>query len=272
MTNVIDCHVHSKISIDSDVPMKIHCQKAIEQGLKGVIFTDHWDFDPTDSGYNYYDYNAAKEQIDQVKETFPELKILHGVEITYQKKYQDKISSILETHEFDYVIGSVHIISLDEEKIVIDLPEMENTWLIHVLKRLIEQYYLTISDLITSKLFDTVGHLDMFKRYMPPEKLVEIKKSGKKSYLDCLKKLIDNDMTLEINTSAYRHGHSLTYPSINIIKDYYKMGGRKLVLASDAHQKEHLAYNFRKLILKLKTIGFDHAYFYEKRERHSYPL
>lgn len=44
-----DCHMHSSFSSDSDTPMEEMIQTAVEQGLKGICFTEHFDPDYPDT-------------------------------------------------------------------------------------------------------------------------------------------------------------------------------------------------------------------------------
>ena len=46
-----DYHVHSYFSEDTDFPMELEIQKAIELGMDELCFTEHSDYDMTDPKY-----------------------------------------------------------------------------------------------------------------------------------------------------------------------------------------------------------------------------
>lgn len=53
-----DNHIHSKFSTDSHMDAEEACKRAVEIGLKGLVFTDHVDYDYPDFDESFLiDYN-----------------------------------------------------------------------------------------------------------------------------------------------------------------------------------------------------------------------
>lgn len=55
-------------------------------------------------------------------------------------------------------------------------------------------------------------------------------------------------------------------PSKEILKKYYKMGGRLITMASDAHIAENASNNFEKAIKAIKEIGFENICYFQNRK------
>ena len=53
---LVDHHIHSNHSSDGKSSITEMCQKAIQQGIAVIGFTEHVDFDPQDWGYGYFQY------------------------------------------------------------------------------------------------------------------------------------------------------------------------------------------------------------------------
>ena len=107
---VIDYHMHTHFSGDSEANPREHVLKAIEMNLDEICFTDHRDFDyPIDSFEldveNYY------QEIQSLKEEFKDqIKIKWGIEMGLDLDHQEEIENLIQQYPFDFVIGSIHVI------------------------------------------------------------------------------------------------------------------------------------------------------------------
>jgi histidinol-phosphatase (PHP family) len=81
--------------------------------------------------------------------------------------------------------------------------------------------------------------------------------------LEMIKK---RDLTIEINTSGLRRDVKEQYPSLEIIKLMYTLD-IPILLGSDAHHPDEIAYEFLYIINILKKIGYSQLAHYEKRKR-----
>ena len=63
-----DYHIHSYFSEDTDFPMELEIQKAIELGMDELCFTEHSDYDvPTVVNC---DYDAYFKEMEEMKEKY----------------------------------------------------------------------------------------------------------------------------------------------------------------------------------------------------------
>ena len=77
-----DQHVHSKHSFDSETEPAEMCRQALEQGLAGVTFTEHFDTHPTEWPRCRLDYRRLVEEHAALRAEFGErLQVGLGLEV-----------------------------------------------------------------------------------------------------------------------------------------------------------------------------------------------
>lgn len=133
---VIDYHIHTHFSGDSEANPREHVLKAIEMNLDEICFTDHRDFDyPIDSFEldveNYY------QEIQSLKEEFKDqIKIKWGIEMGLDLDHQEEIENLIQQYPFDFVIGSIHVIIIQNFIMVNFLKEKQrNKHIVNFLKK-----------------------------------------------------------------------------------------------------------------------------------------
>ena len=104
-----DQHLHSHHSVDSEADPDENCRSALEKGLSGITFTDHFDPHPDEWSQGPYDYPAVHETISRLRSRYGDrLFVGLGIEICYQPDQMDFTLDYLARHEFDLVLLSVH--------------------------------------------------------------------------------------------------------------------------------------------------------------------
>ncbi len=255
---MIDYHLHSEFSIDSDGDLVEYCKRALEIDLAGIGFSEHIDFDPRDNGFGFYSDSIFGMNLNVLKTIYvKQLNILKGVEITYQPQYINKISGFLEETILDYVIGSIHFVD-DWNISSSDLEETRRFRNISQ-KEAYQRYFIELRELVKSDFFEILGHFDIITRYgslvygnYDPVDYMEIIE-------DTLKILINNGKVLEINSSGLRNNPKTTYPHPEILKRYAELGGDTIVFCSDAHSPELTGFEF----MGLKQIALSSGIKYE---------
>ncbi len=258
-----DCHLHSSFSSDSDTPMIDMIHAATDKGLDTICFTEHMDLQFPDKYDMDFIFEPEKymKQLNELKNTFSNnIDILAGIETGLKPGLKNEYDSILSMHEWDYVIGSTHLV--DD----ID-PYYSEYWEGYSEKTAINRYFECVYDNIQScGNYDAVGHLDYILRYAPSKnKYFSYKESA--DIIDCiLKKIIYEGKALEINTNGYRSGLSSPNPCSDIIKRYMELGGVLFTIGSDAHCTGHIAYGYNEAYNLLSSLGIKHYAVYKKRK------
>ena len=264
-----DNHMHSHYTGDSDSNPLDMIDAAKKKNLRGITFTDHSDHDYRDE-LNLFDldiptYFKEQKQI-ALEHSTKDFTILTGIEIGLQPHIADFNKAAIESADFDFVIGSTHVVDHVD-------PYYDYFWAekdASVLKR---RYYEVILENITAcPYFDTVGHLDYLFRYVPDGD----KSNTYQPYTDIvdaiLEKIISLDKALEVNTGALRKGLSEPNPCKAIITRYRELGGRLITLGADAHVPGDGGYSFDTLPALLKDCGFNEFAVYKKRIPEMWPL
>lgn len=283
-----DFHMHSEFSSDSDASMEDMIKRAIQLGLKQICFTDHMDYDypklaldkTSGSEEKYLDFlfdaNSYMRQLNQLKNTYAEqIEILAGVELGLQKHIQPQVKQLMAQHDFDFIIGSSHLLYGDDpyyatfwQKLrnqlgqpdTIDLDQL-------IVKKAIRDYFENIlQNIALFPWFQVYGHLDYIVRYAPcKDKYYHVEE-----YMDIvdaiLKELISQNRGIELNTSGLKSGLKTANPHTTILKRYRELGGEIITIGSDAHSPSYIAYEFDRAKAFLLECNFKYYTTFKKKQ------
>lgn len=257
-----DNHIHSNFSGDSRMKATDACQRAVEIGLKGLVFTDHVDYDLPASDVSYLtDLNKYFEFLQKLQKDWKEkLDLRIGVEMGFQPQVLDQINKTLNKYSFDFVINSVHIINnLD--------PYTGGFYRGRTKHQAYERYLQEILCSIKSyDNFDVIGHIGYAARYGNYEDKTLRYKDYSDLFDQILKATIQKNKGIELNTSGLRSDLQAPIPGYDIFYRYFELGGEIVTIGSDAHSIEHLGHSFKEATDRLKNIGFKYVAHYEERK------
>ena len=234
-TGLVDYHVHSTFSCDGRSSINDFCEKAIELKFREIGFSEHVDFDPSDEGFGFFNYENYQSAVKKAQLFFKgKLVIRKGVEVDYQKRFEDQIRDWLPGKNFDFIIGSVHYVN--GEIINQQLLAKRN------LKEIYREYFDEVYNSIESRLFNVVGHLDIVRKYASNRVIHRRDPEYKEKLRSILEEIRDRKMFLEINSklSVLKCGFLEVMPSKETIRRYLDCGGKRVSIGSDAHSKEEL--------------------------------
>ncbi len=256
---LFDMHVHSSFSADSDTGLAEYAVRAGELKLKGLCFTEHADYNPGEEDYDFFSYQdfiiSLKNLQDSLKKSNTELYLLKGIEYSephlYHKKFQE-----LKEKSFDMIMAAVHWVKggfVGDQEITAKYSPRE----------IFSVYYDKL--LKTAKFggYDVLAHFDFPRRYLGAEAARGFARIESK----ILKVLIEQDIVLEVNTSPVRKAGLEPMPSARILSEYYRLGGRKVILGSDAHSLEELGRDLDQAYSLVQKIGLTAGYFKDRTFR-----
>jgi histidinol-phosphatase (PHP family) len=265
---VFDYHVHSQFSVDCDIPMADSCEAAIAAGITEIAFTDHVEHQKADEGYGYYKLDAYFESIDAVRKTYGDrLTVLAGAEVDFHSDTAEQVEQWMTKNgsRYDFVIGSVHY---GEKGRIIFQEYYED----HSVEEVFLPYFDQIEMAIKTKWFDTIGHLDIPKRYLP-NKLRNYDPSVYRDRLrDIFKALIAADMAFEINTSGIRQGPKASMPGPAIVRWYVEAGGKLITTGTDSHIAQTIGFAIPTTLDMLTLCGIDNVASFRGRKRTLVPI
>ena len=110
------------------------------------------------------------------------------------------------------------------------------------LDEIVTPYFEQVAAAARSGLFDTIGHLDVVKRYLNPH-VRPADLAARPDLLEpALRALVESGTSLEMNTSGLRHPVRETYPTAETVERFRAMGGRGVTVGSDAHRADAFAF------------------------------
>jgi histidinol-phosphatase (PHP family) len=250
----LDAHLHTDLSPDSQVPLELYAAQAFERGIPEIAITDHLDFMPGAPAYEYADFGKREMIVRDATERWAgRVTIRFGVELTYETRYQDAIRAYLASHSYDYVIGSVHAMSdgpYDPSRISTFANGKS-------LAEAVAPYFAEVAEAIRSGLFDTIGHLDMVKRWLVPWFSATDFAAIPEAYEPLLAALVESGVALEVNASGLRHPTGETYPGPWVVRRFRELGGERVTMGSDSHLPNCFAFGLEEACEILAAAGFD---------------
>lgn len=265
---MFDYHVHSEFSVDCNVPMRDSCEAAIAAGVTEIAFTDHVEHQHTDLGYGYYrieEYLRANEAVQQ--EFAGRLRVLKGAEVDFHTDTAEQVERFIEQygHEYDFVIGSVHY--GENAQIIFD-EYFEGRTVYEV----VYPYFDQLEAAIRTGWFDTTGHLDIPKRYLPQTHPAYEPSLYRERLNRLFAALIEMEMPFEINTSGLRQRPKASMPGPAIVRWYVEAGGRLITTGTDSHAAQTVGAGLPETLDMLTLCGIEAIASYRGRVRSSVPI
>ena len=178
----------------------------------------------------------------------------------------DKILELTEKYPFDFVIGSSHVMHGVD-------PYYPAYWENHTEEEGYQEYFESIlENIAVFDGFDVYGHIDYVVRYGPNKNASYSYQKYADIIDEILKALIIKGKGIEINTGGFKYGLGHPNPAEDIIKRYHELGGEIITIGADAHQPEHVAFDFEKVPSILKEAGFTHYTVFKNRKPEFIPI
>jgi histidinol-phosphatase (PHP family) len=201
------------------------------------------------------DMPLYKSEILSLKEKYKGIiDVFCGLEVEY--------FSDIPTEGYDYLIGSVHYLYLNDYprgfdrnlEITIDYI---NEYFGGDAMKFAEEYYKTIATLPQRGNFDIIGHFDLITKNNEKGSFLDV---SSKKYLDMAREAIHELKgkipLFELNTGCIPRGYRSTpYPQPELLKEFLDCGFG-VVITSDCHNKNYIDSYFEEGSELLKSVGF----------------
>ncbi len=272
-----DGHVHSQFSWDAALvgDMYATCARAVAIGLRSLAFTEHVDLRPwarhgvaVPAGYRGHvddhgrfladplDIAAYLQEIDRCRSTFPELRILSGVELSEPHHHPDAVPDLLAAAGLDTaggvdrVIGSVHSLpDLDAVPPDSAWVEVPDAYPRHRPVEVVHAYLDEIATMAASDApFAVLGHIDYPLRSWPADAGPVPWTELEEPFRAALRVLADSGRALDVNTRLPL--------SPRVVSWWHQVGGQSVVFGSDAHLPDFVAHDFAETAAMVEAHGF----------------
>lgn len=262
-----DTHMHTHHSVDSEAAPREMVEAAMQRGLDGLCFTDHYDYDYPSSEAFLLDFAGYREEIAALQDDYAgRFSICWGIELGLQPQIAAHNKEIARSHPFDFIIGSSHVVhGMD--------PYFPAYYEGKTEREAYREYFASIlENLGTDVDFDVYGHLDYVVRYGPNKNANYSYKEYSDIIDEILRTLIAQGKGIELNTAGFKYGLGHPNPTEAVLARYRELGGEILTIGSDAHAPEHVGFAFEKVAGLLSAAGFSYYTIFEGRKPRFLPL
>ena len=267
----LDAHLHTVRSPDADAQLEAYCALAVERGLAELAITDHVDFDPTMPAYGFASFADRERDVREAAARWADrgLAVRFGVEVTYERRYEDEIRGWLRRHPHDYVIGSVHISARSPYK----AGRVAGFVAGRPLAEIVAPYFDEIVGAAQSGLFDTIGHLDFVKRYLVPHVDARGPRRRARAVRAAPRRAGRRRAPRSRSTPpACASCRARRIRRAAIVARYRELGGRHVTIGSDAHRTECFSYGLGQAYRQASDAGFEALTFRRGGDRVQVPV
>lgn len=235
---LIDYHLHTNHSMDSEMPMQVLCEASVRAGLSEICLTEHTEFGhPDPNSDKPPDVEAWLAEIEEMRIRFPMLKIRAGIEIGDNPACRDRIKAWHTALPLDFMLLSLHLID-NEDPYFPSFFEGKDQETFY--RRYVESKLESLRAWEPSE-YDAMAHLGFCAKFAPyPAKDRPLRYAHAPDALDEIFTILaQNGKALEINTSGRKTMDSFL-PSRELVERFVMLGGEFVTLGSDAHEPAYV--------------------------------
>jgi histidinol-phosphatase (PHP family) len=260
-TGLSDYHCHCVYSVDATGSIDDYCKAALKRNLAELCFTTHYDVNPrsvdglgmmsVEGEQRPADHDSLAMYVEDVRlahERFYPLglSVVLGLEYGWYKGCEEDVLRLREKFGFDYLLAGVHEI---EDICYCCSHSYERCFERYPVEKMAEVYYREVIGAARSGLFNTIAHLDYYRKYGELYYGPSVHQAHRSYMTEVFKALRDSGTALEVNTAARRKGLNSFYPQTEVINAARRAGVDVIYLGSDAHAPEQVGADFEEACL-----------------------
>jgi len=235
-------------------------ERGIEElGVSEHIHRFHASLDVWD--HPFWRAQAADDLEDYVEFVREETDLRLGIEADFIVGREDKMANLLDRHEWDYVIGSVHFL----QDRAVDMQGAYDVWgRGERPERIWKRYFETLAEAARSGLYDVIAHPDLVKLWGASHPMPE--GDPRRYYEPAVEAFAEAGVAMEVSTAGLRKPVGEIYPARAFLEMAVE-AGVPIALSSDAHLPEHIGFAYDQALELLSEVGISEICVFERRER-----
>ena len=184
-----------------------------------------------------------------------------GIEADFIAGSEDRMATLLEARDWDYVVGSVHFIS-DR---AVDMDDEWDVWRgASSADEVWRRYFETVAESARSGLFDIIAHPDLVKIWGSARPGPE--RDPRFYYEPAVEAFAEVGVAVELSTAGLRKPVGELYPSRALLEMLVD-AGCPIALSSDAHTPDVIGHGYEDAMAELEAVGVGEIAVFERRTR-----
>ena len=253
-------HTHS-VFCDGKNTLEEMVIAAIEKGFDSIGFSTHSYVEEIGQ------FSMAEKDIPAYKAEIARLQQCYGDKIRIFCGMEKDNYTTVPTDGYDYLLGSVHIIRLEDGVVFVD-------WSAERVREQIEKYFHgnsiayakayfnAVRELPDYGKFDILAHYDLLTKFseQEPDLIDTEDPEYRAAAIATLEALAGKVKYFEVNTGAISRGYRTTpYPAPFLLKEMKRLGFGAII-AADCHDRDYLDCGYEDAARLLKEAGFTEHY------------
>lgn len=191
-----------------------------------------------------------------------------GIEADFVPGSEDRMASLLQERDFDYVIGSVHFIAekaldMDSYTIWDGSRSPEQIW---------TRYFQTLGEAARSGLFDVLAHPDLVKVWGRARRDRPLPEGDLRRFYElAIDGIAESGIAIEVSTAGLRKRAQEIYPAPAFLEMCVEAGA-PIALSSDAHVPSDVGADYDAALELLESAGVSEICLFTRRERSLQPV
>ncbi|MDQ3729456.1 MAG: histidinol-phosphatase [Actinomycetota bacterium] len=265
-----DYHVHLRPDESNTPPSEYFTQAnadryleaASEAGIAELGVSEHihrftesleiWD-------HPFWRENAVDDLAEYV-EFLRSVRLRAGIEMDWIAGREDQTANVLDRHDLDYVVGSVHFlrgraVDHDVNDVWEEIADPDKVWAL---------YFETLAEAIRSGLYDICAHPDLVKVW--GEGRPAPRRDPRFHYEPAIEAIAETGIAVEVSTAGWRKPAGELYPA-DAFAEMCIDAGAVFALSSDAHVPQHVGHEYKRAVEVMRGWGVREIAVFEGRGR-----
>src|SRR3954468_12009147 len=184
-----------------------------------------------------------------------------GIEADFIVGREDRMANLLDAHEWDYVVGSVHFLG----DFAVDIDDDTDGWGHETSPdRIWRRYSETLARAAGTGMYDIIAHPDLVKVWGRGRPLPD--RDLRFYYEPAVEAIAGAGVAMEMSTAGLRKPAGELYPSRPLLEMAVD-AGIPIALSSDAHLADDVGRDYDAAVAELEAVGVRELCVFERRQR-----